>query len=83
MTLAAKGAEWSEARSSDAAITEVVGDWKEFVQVRVKRGGARQAQGSVGVSGSGGEASGASGWVSMRWSAPTSGCRRRKWCGPT
>ncbi len=38
-TLAAKGAEWSEAKLH-AAITEVVGDWKEFVQVRVKRGGA-------------------------------------------
>jgi len=38
-TLAAKGAEWSEAKLH-AAISEVVGDWKEFVQVRVKRGGA-------------------------------------------
>ena len=38
-TLATKGAEWSEAKLH-AAISEVVGDWKEFVSVRVKRGGA-------------------------------------------
>jgi len=38
-TLATKGAEWSEEKLH-AAISEVVGDWKEFVQVRVKRGGA-------------------------------------------
>jgi len=38
-TLSTKGAAWSEAKLH-AAITEVVGDWKEFVQVRVKRGGA-------------------------------------------
>jgi hypothetical protein len=38
-TLSTKGADWSEAKLH-AAISEVVGDWKEFVQVRVKRGGA-------------------------------------------
>jgi hypothetical protein len=38
-TLATKGAEWSEAKLHEE-ISEIVGDWKEFVQVRVKRGGA-------------------------------------------
>jgi len=36
--LATKGAEWSEAKLH-AAIREVVGDWGEFLSVRVQRGG--------------------------------------------
>jgi hypothetical protein len=38
-TLATKGADWSEAKLH-AAIREVVGDWGEFLAVRVKRGRA-------------------------------------------
>ncbi len=38
-TLATKGAGWSEAKLH-ASIQEVAGDWKEFLHVRVKRGGA-------------------------------------------
>jgi len=37
-TLATKGAEWSEAKLS-ATIREMVGDWGEFLKVRVTRGG--------------------------------------------
>lgn len=37
-TLATKGAEWSEAKLHKA-IREVVGDWEEFLTVRVQRGG--------------------------------------------
>jgi hypothetical protein len=37
-TLATRGAEWSEAKLH-AAIREVVGDWGEFLKVRVTRGG--------------------------------------------
>ena len=37
-TLATKGAEWSEAKLH-ATIREVVGDWGEFLKVRVTRGG--------------------------------------------
>ncbi len=38
-TLSTKGAEWKEAKLH-AAIAEVVGDWGEFLHVRVQRGGA-------------------------------------------
>ena len=38
-TLAEKGKEWSEAKLH-AAIREVLGEWAEFVQVRVRRNGA-------------------------------------------
>ncbi|MGI0128695.1 MAG: IS1634 family transposase [Thermoplasmata archaeon] len=37
--LAEKGKEWSEGKLH-AAIAEILGEWKEFVQVRVRRGGA-------------------------------------------
>ena len=38
-TLSEQGAEWTEGRLH-AAIEKVIGEWSEFVQVRVRRGGA-------------------------------------------